>query len=146
MCESGSDFVCLYLDDFCEEIEVEEHEEEDQSISSEASTSAQSGHKRCRNSAVGVAKGGSKRKRKMLNKKEKDQVMLSICDVNVDDVLSHVKEAVKNERHITENGARREFWARLHCAGKQMVSEFGVHWQVCLLHCTNPVTRAKINI
>ena len=44
------------------------------------------------------------------NKEEKAQVMLSICDVNVDDVLSHVKEAVSNETHITENSARNGFW------------------------------------
>ena len=40
--------------------------------------------------------GGSKRKRKMLNKEEKVQVMLSICDVGVDDVLSYVRETVSN--------------------------------------------------
>ena len=48
--------MTLYLDDFCEEIEVEEHEKEDQGSSSQASTSAQSGHKRGRKSAAGVAK------------------------------------------------------------------------------------------
>ena len=60
MSESGtvSDFVCLYLDDYCEEIEVEEHEEEDQSSCSQASMSAQSGLKRGRNTAAGVAGGG----------------------------------------------------------------------------------------
>ena len=32
----------------------------------------------------------------MINKEEKAQVMLSICNVNVDNVLSHMKEAVSN--------------------------------------------------
>ena len=48
---------------------------------------------------------GSKRKQKLLNKGEKAQVMLSVYDVDVDDVLSYVEEEDNNERHITENSA-----------------------------------------
>ncbi len=59
----------------------------------------------------------------MLNKDEKAQVMLSICDVNSDDVLSPVNVTVSNERHISENSARRDFWACLQSSGKQMMSE-----------------------
>ena len=82
-----------------EEIEVGANEDEDQGSSSQAFTSEKAVHKRGKNTA---AKGGSKRKRKMLNKEEKAEVMLSICDVNVDDVLSHVKEAVTSETHHTK--------------------------------------------
>ena len=122
---SESEFLCLYLDDFCEEIEVEANEDEDQGSCGQASTSAKAGCKRGKNTArgTGAAKGGSKRKRKMLNKEEKAQVMLSICDVNVDDVLSHVKETVSNERHIIENSARNDFWTGLQSSGKQIVTE-----------------------
>ena len=97
---SESEFLCLYLDDhdFCEEIEVEN---EHQGSRSQPSTSTKAGHKRGKSTTAGAAMGGSKRKRKMLNKEEKAQVMLSICDVDVDDVLSHVKEAVGGELHIT---------------------------------------------
>ena len=58
-------------------------------------------------------RGALKMKRKILNKEEKARVMLSICDVDLDDVLSYVKEAVSSERHITENSARTEFWTCL---------------------------------
>ena len=37
---SESDFLCLCLDDFCEEIEVGTNEDEDQGSCSQASTSA----------------------------------------------------------------------------------------------------------
>ena len=42
---SESDFLCLCLDDFCEEIEVGTNEDEDQGSCSQASTSAKAGHK-----------------------------------------------------------------------------------------------------
>ena len=89
------------------------NESEDQESCSEASTAAKAGRKRT------ATKGGPKRKRKMLNKEEKSRVMLFICDVNLDDVLSYVKEA---ERHITENSARTEFWTCLQ-SSQQMVTE-----------------------
>jgi hypothetical protein len=40
----------------------------------------------------------------MLNKEEKAEVMLSICDVNLDDVLSYVKDTLSNERHDNVTG------------------------------------------
>ena len=40
---SGSEFLCLYLDDFCEEIEVEVNEDEDQGSCGQASTLAKAG-------------------------------------------------------------------------------------------------------
>lgn len=110
----------MSLDDFCEEIEVEANEDQGQGSCGQVSTLAKAGHKR---GAAGAAKGGSKRKRKMLNKEEKAQVMLSICDVNLDDVLSHVKEAVSNETHIAENSAQNDFWTCLQSSGKQLVTE-----------------------
>ena len=110
---SDNDFVCLYLDDFCEEVEVD------------GRVPVQSGSKRGRDTqqGVGVTMGSSKRKRKMLNKEEKAQVMLSICDVNVDEVLSYVKETVSNEKHITENSTRRDFWGRLKSSDMEMMTE-----------------------
>ena len=58
--ESESDFVCLNLDDGCEEVEVEVevNEGEDQGSCSEVSTTAKAGCKRT------TAKGGLKRKQK----------------------------------------------------------------------------------
>ena len=101
----------ILFDDYCEEVEVEGGGEEDQGIGSQTST--QTGSKRGRNTA---AKGGSKRKRKMLNKDEKAQVMLSICDVNLDELLSCVQKTV-DEKHITENTARRDFWTCVQSSG-----------------------------
>ena len=110
----------LSLDDFREDIKIEANEDEGQGSCGQASTLAEAGHK---HGAAGAAKGGSKRKREMLNKGEKAQVMLSICGVNLDDVLSHVKEAVSNEIHITENSAWNDFWTCLQSSGKQLVTE-----------------------
>ena len=80
-------FVFMY--DFCEEIEVN-NKEEDQESSSQTS---KAGSKR---PTGGQAKGGCKRKCKKLNKEEKVQVMLSISDVNID---LYVKDKVSKERH-----------------------------------------------
>ena len=71
---SESEFLCLFLDDFCEEIELEGNKEEEQGSYREEPVSSQVGRKRSKS----IATGGSKRKRKVLNKEEKAQVMLSI--------------------------------------------------------------------
>lgn len=71
MSDTGGDLVCLYLDDFCEEVIVDDGEDEEQGSCSQAS--AQSGRKRgtkSTTSGVPKAKGSSKRKRKTLNKDE----------------------------------------------------------------------------
>ena len=113
---SDEDFLCLYLDDFCEEIEVEA--EDDRETCSQVPASSNAGRKRGKSSA---AVGGSKRKRKTLNKEEKVQVMLSICDVGVDDVLSYVRETVSNEKHIIESSAKKEFWTCLQSSEHRVI-------------------------
>lgn len=55
--ESESEFLCLYLDDYCEVIEVEASEDEDQGSCSRASTSAKAGHK---TTIAGAAKEAKK--------------------------------------------------------------------------------------
>ena len=40
------------------------------------------------------------------------------------DILSYVKEVVSNKRHLTENCARRSFWAYIQSLGAQMIGEF----------------------
>lgn len=107
--EGDGDFVCLYLDDCCQEVEVVIDGEEDDQVST-------AGCKRGNSS-----KGGSKRKRKMLNKDEKAKIMLSICDLNMEDVLAFVSESLGKENHITENSAKKDFWASLQSSGKQVV-------------------------
>ena len=58
----------------------------------------------------------------MLNKEEKAQVMLSICDVDLDDILSYVKEEVSSEKHIAEDSDQQEFWVCLQNS-QQIVTE-----------------------
>jgi hypothetical protein len=50
-------------------------------------------------------------------------VALQFLDVNLDDVLSYVKDTLSNERHISKNSARRDFWAGLLSSGAQMMAE-----------------------
>ena len=59
---SGSDFVCLYLDDFGEKVEVEEHEEGDQSSCSQVAQSGIPCRKRGRNTATRDGAKEAKRK------------------------------------------------------------------------------------
>ena len=63
-----------------------------------------------------------KRKRRLLNKEEKAQVMLSICNVDIRDLLSYVKDTVSGEKHLVVSVARQEFWKCLQIS-ETLVSE-----------------------
>lgn len=76
--DSGSESPFnLYLDDVGDEVEIGEDEEE--SCTNMLQTKATAGPGRKRKEAD----GGTKRKRKMLNTKEKARVMLLLCDVDI---------------------------------------------------------------
>ena len=66
----------------------------------------------------------------MLNKEEKAQVMLSICNVNVDNVLSHMKEAVSN-------GTSQKKVLKCFGHAYKALSRWYLNCCVLLLHCTN---------
>ena len=117
------EFVCLYLDDVCEEVELEDADDEvlvlaDEEQSGDTSDTGRES-KRRRSQA---AKKTSKRKRTMLSKDEKARVMLSIRDVDIDSLLKHVREIVSTERHILDNSVRRNFWTDLQ-KSEEMTSE-----------------------
>ncbi len=81
------------------------------------------GRKRGRGKGGAAASGSAvKRKRRLLNKEEKAQVMLSICNVDIRDLLSYVKDTVSGEKHLVESVARQEFWKCLQIS-ETLVSE-----------------------
>ena len=112
-------FDCLYLDDYCEEIECEEVEHDEQQMTEPCATPKCRGGK-----GKGRAKdkqGGprAKKRRLTLNKDEKARVLLSICDVKVENVVLHVDETISSARHVLDNKARQDFWKALQ-SSKQM--------------------------
>lgn len=80
MSQTGNhDFLFLYLDDYGEEVSVD-NEEEGGSSKVPASTKPQ--RRRSKNTL-----GCSKWKRIMLNRDEKAQIMVCVCETDVDDAL-----------------------------------------------------------
>ena len=57
---SESEFLCLFLDDFCEEIELEGNKEEEQGSCREEPVSSQVGRKRSKVLLRGALKGSIK--------------------------------------------------------------------------------------
>ena len=105
-CDDDSPFY-LYLDDIYDEIEIEEE------ISTSSTNATAAPGKKRRAADVKEAEGGTKRKRKVLNKTEKTKIMLSLCDVDICSVIKHVKSTIEAEKHMEEVPGRMEFWNAL---------------------------------
>lgn len=102
-CDDDSPFY-LYLDDIYDEIEIEEE------ISTSSTNATAAPGKKRRAADVKEAEGGTKRKRKVLNKTE---IMLLLCDVDICSVIKHVKSTIEAEKHMEEVPGRMEFWNAL---------------------------------
>lgn len=112
----------LYLDDVGEEVEIRASVVDGEGPSCTVKT-RQGKRKR---STGSEGKVGSKRKRKVLNKKEKEKVMLHLCDVDVNGLLSHIKDTIETEKHIQESKEKLEFWKYLEHS-KALLTELTIY-------------------
>ena len=78
--------------------------------------------------AQGLEKSqGHARKRKALVKSEKTQIVLSLRDLSVDDILSHVMSEVSSLCHIRSNPDKAKFWDQFKESGDLVVCAFAHH-------------------
>ena len=78
--------------------------------------------------AQGLQKSqGHARKRKALVKSEKTRIVLSLRDLSVDDILSHVVSEVSSLCHIKSNPDKAKFWDQFKASGELVVHAFAHH-------------------
>lgn len=94
---ADSEIINLYLDDVGEEIEVQASVlggEESCTLTVKSKDTT-----RKRKQSEGQV-GTRKKKRKMLTKQEKARVMLHLCDIDIRDLIAHIKATVEAENHL----------------------------------------------
>ena len=70
---------------------------------------------------------GSHEERKALVKSEKTQIVLSLRDLSVDDILSYVVSEVSSLCHIKSNPDKAKFWDQSKASGELVVCAFVHH-------------------